>query len=384
MDVAVSLHAVIFGVVASLALLCGLIYLGLRGQSALVWLAAGLACGAVETVVLGIDGGSLAAMAAVTMLIPAAYLCVTQSVRRALGLGLSPRPLWMATAGLTAMSLLLLAGNATPILQTLPFQFAALLALGDAILCLWRLKGRGVVETGLLVALAGMAVLLIVRMPLFPLLFEGTTPVANIAQSDLERALMLVSGLLAPAAVLLIIARIVGNVIRRYRIRSERDDLTDLLNRAAFERVATQAAPAGAAIIVCDIDHFKTVNDRYGHPVGDRVIQGFAEILSRTEGTAGRLGGEEFALLLPGATLDAAASAAEAIRLAFHAWRDPALDDGHALSASFGVAMLQGAEPAQDAIARADDALYRAKREGRNRVSVHAAAAKPARLVAAA
>ena len=384
MDVAVSLHAVIFGVVASLALLCGLIYLGLRGQSALVWLAAGLACGAVETVVLGIDGGSLAAMAAVTMLIPAAYLCVTQSVRRALGLGLSPRPLWMVIVGLMAMSLLLLAGNAAPILQTLPFQFAALLVLVDAILCLWRLKGRGVVETGLLVALAGMAVLLIVRMPLFPLLFEGTTPVANIAQSDLERALMLVSGLLAPAAVLLIIARIVGNVIRRYRIRSERDDLTDLLNRAAFERVATQAAPAGAAIIVCDIDHFKTVNDRYGHPVGDRVIQGFAEILSRTEGTAGRLGGEEFALLLPGATLDAAASAAEAIRLAFHAWRDPALDDGHALSASFGVAMLQGAEPAQDAIARADDALYRAKREGRNRVSVHAAAAKPARLVAAA
>ncbi|MAY29465.1 MAG: GGDEF domain-containing protein [Aurantimonas sp.] len=384
MDVAVSLHAVIFGVVASLALLCGLICLGLRGQSALVWLAVGLACGAVETVVLGIDGGSIAAMAAVTMLIPAAYSCVTQSVRRALGLRLSPRPLWMAIVGLTVMSLLLLAGNAVPILQTLPFQFAALLALGDAILCLWRLKVRGVVETGLLVALAGMAVLLIVRMPLFPLLFEGTTPVANIAQSDLERVLMLVSGLLAPAAVLFIIARIVGNVIRRYRIRSERDDLTDLLNRTAFERVAAQAAPAGAAIIVCDIDHFKTVNDRYGHPVGDRVIQGFAEILSQTEGTAGRLGGEEFALLLPGATLDAAAGAAEAIRLAFHAWRDPALDDGHSLSASFGVAMLQGGEPAQDAIARADDALYRAKREGRNRVAVHAAAAKPARLVAAA
>ncbi|MDX1731761.1 MAG: GGDEF domain-containing protein [Aurantimonas coralicida] len=381
---AVSLHAVIFGVVASLALLCGLICLGLRGQSALVWLAVGLACGAVETVVLGIDGGSIAAMSAVTMLIPAAYSCVTQSVRRALGLRLSPRPLWMAIVGLTVMSLLLLAGNAVPILQTLPFQFAALLALGDAILCLWRLKVRGVVETGLLVALAGMAVLLIVRMPLFPLLFEGTTPVANIAQSDLERELMLVSGLLAPAAVLFIIARIVGNVIRRYRIRSERDDLTDLLNRAAFERVAAQAGLAGAAIIVCDIDHFKAVNDRYGHPVGDRVIQGFAEILSRAEGTAGRLGGEEFALLLPGATLDAAASAAEAIRLAFHAWRDPGLDDGHALSASFGVAMLQGAEPAQDAIARADDALYRAKREGRNRVAVHEAAAKPARLVAAA
>lgn len=229
-----------------------------------------------------------------------------------------------------------------------------------------------------------MAVLLIVRMPLFPLLFEGTTPIANIAQSDLERALMLVSGLLAPAAVLLIIARIVGNVIRRYRIRSERDDLTDLLNRTAFERVAAQAGLAGAAIIVCDIDHFKTVNDRYGHPVGDRVIQGFAEILLRTEGTAGRLGGEEFALLLPGATLDAAAGTAEAIRLAFHAWRDPGLDDGHALSASFGVAMLQRAEPAQDAIARADDALYRAKREGRNRVAVHEATAKPARLVAAA
>lgn len=89
------------------------------------------------------------------------------------------------------------------------------------------------------------------------------------------------------------------------------------------------------------------------------------------------------ALLLPGATLDAASGAAEAIRLAFQAWRDPALDAGHALSTSFGVAMLQDAEPEQDAIARADDALYRAKREGRNRVTVRAAAAKPARLVAA-
>ncbi|MDX1732284.1 MAG: diguanylate cyclase, partial [Aurantimonas coralicida] len=93
--------------------------------------------------------------------------------------------------------------------------------------------------------------------------------------------------------------------------------------------------------------------------------------------TAGRPGSSS-------ATLDAAAATAEAIRLAFHAWRDPALEAGHTLSASFGVAMLQGGEPAQDAIARADDALYRAKREGRNRVAVQAAAAKPARLVAAA
>ena len=111
------------------------------------------------------------------------------------------------------------------------------------------------------------------------------------------------------------------------------DELTGLGNRRAFLANALREANRGAreenlALLVLDIDHFKRINDTHGHGVGDLVLAGVARVLSRCvgeAGTVGRMGGEEFAVLLPGCDLDAAERAAEIIRAAidFGSGRNP-------------------------------------------------------------
>ena len=118
-------------------------------------------------------------------------------------------------------------------------------------------------------------------------------------------------------------------------------------------------------------DHFKSVNDNFGHSEGDRILKDFAELLRemlRTEDVAARWGGEEFIIMLPHTARDAAATLAERIRVAFEKCSDAARPI--TLSASFGVVDLQEEESADTFIRRADAALYRAKHEGRNRVVV--------------
>ncbi len=131
---------------------------------------------------------------------------------------------------------------------------------------------------------------------------------------------------------------------------------------------------AEGAVIICDIDNFKWVNDTFGHGPGDEVIRAFAEMLQarmQEGGFAARFGGEEFVIFLPATPLASAADFANRVRLAFAAVdRKPIGFDGK-ITASFGVA---GANPADhslyEQIARADKALYAAKEAGRNRVMV--------------
>lgn len=155
------------------------------------------------------------------------------------------------------------------------------------------------------------------------------------------------------------------------------DELTKLFNRRYFnERLAASISASRRhehplAITMVDIDHFKAVNDNFGHSEGDQILKDFAELLRerlRTEDVAARWGGEEFIILLPHTTCDAAAALAERIRVAFEQRSDSARPI--TLSASFGVVDLQGEESADTFIRRADAALYRAKHEGRNRVVV--------------
>ena len=126
------------------------------------------------------------------------------------------------------------------------------------------------------------------------------------------------------------------------------------------------------AIILADLDDFKRVNDRFGHPVGDAALQAFARALVdhvRDVDIAARLGGEEFAVLLPETPLSGAA--AVAIRLQRSLARIPLLVRGGrdiTLTASIGVAQQVDGEPAESLLRRADAALYRAKAEGKNRV----------------
>ena len=162
---------------------------------------------------------------------------------------------------------------------------------------------------------------------------------------------------------------------REMALLATTDSLTGLVNRRAFfER--TEAARMLAArlrkpisLMMLDIDHFKALNDRFGHACGDKALCVFADT-SRAElrehDIMARLGGEEFALALPGTDLDGALQAAERLREAVERVILPI--HGYAMTVSIGVVLIDPNEDINTALARADQALYQAKSGGRNRV----------------
>ena len=156
------------------------------------------------------------------------------------------------------------------------------------------------------------------------------------------------------------------------------DGLTGLANRRrceetlADELARVERFGGSLAVVVADLDWFKDINDRHGHPAGDTVIREFAVLLQETVrdvDLAGRWGGEEFFLILPGTDLTGGAQVAERIRVAL-AGRIVLAVDGTQIpvTASFGVAAIPPATTALELFAAADAAMYRAKRAGKNRV----------------
>lgn len=171
------------------------------------------------------------------------------------------------------------------------------------------------------------------------------------------------------------------DTIAAHRDVAERDPMTGMLNRRGFDRMVEESGRAEGAVIICDIDNFKWVNDTFGHGLGDEVIRAFAEMLQvrlPEGGFAARFGGEEFVIFLPVTPLVAAADFANRVRLAFAAIdRKPIGFDGEPIgfdgkiTASFGVAGANAADHSlYEQIARADRALYAAKEAGRNKVMV--------------
>ena len=169
-----------------------------------------------------------------------------------------------------------------------------------------------------------------------------------------------------------------GRQLADLALASRRDPLTALPNRRAFDedlaREAARAARAGTplAVIVLDVDRFKTVNDVHGHAAGDAVLRELAARSARTIRTGdvlARLGGEEFGILLPGADLARAVDAAERLRCALAAAPMQVASEVLAVTASFGCAELAASEAPAALLARADARLYEAKRGGRNRVA---------------
>ena len=157
---------------------------------------------------------------------------------------------------------------------------------------------------------------------------------------------------------------------------SSLDPLTNVANRAEFEKTlrkyvgAHQSTESTCSLIVCDIDFFKMVNDTYGHNVGDQALIAFAQTLQqfvRSRDIVARYGGEEFVILCANCDIEGAAMRAEEIRMSLN--RTPqAMLDGKTMSASFGVAQMRENEDITDFFVRADEALYAAKQNGRNRV----------------
>lgn len=159
-----------------------------------------------------------------------------------------------------------------------------------------------------------------------------------------------------------------------------RDQLTGLLNRRGFGEQSARAYATARridrpiSVIMTDIDHFKAINDEFGHAAGDNALCHFAKILKvtrRADDILARMGGEEFAIVLPGTELDQCIRIAEELcKLLKEA---PMIADGQTvtMTASFGVATLSLNDTClTDAVVRADRALYRSKRAGRNRVDL--------------
>jgi diguanylate cyclase (GGDEF)-like protein len=181
------------------------------------------------------------------------------------------------------------------------------------------------------------------------------------------------------AIALLMLVILVRDIFADVTAKSETDALSGLLNRGGFERHAEAALRDAArmglpvTMVISDLDHFKAVNDTFGHAAGDRVIEAFAGFLrSATSGQqiAGRIGGEEFAVALPGTNLSGARLFAEGARSAFAGLPIDGLPDDRRFTASFGVAELRGGEGISDLMRRADEALYAAKKGGRDCVRV--------------
>jgi diguanylate cyclase (GGDEF)-like protein len=169
------------------------------------------------------------------------------------------------------------------------------------------------------------------------------------------------------------------DLMKVLRSESLTDPLSGLLNRRGFEAKASALlemcarTKLPAALIVADLDRFKALNDRHGHAAGDRVIAEFAARLRTAAGAralAGRLGGEEFAVLLPMADPAAARLFAEAVRTIFSAEPIEGLPREVRVTASFGIAVRSGSESLVELTRRADEALYHVKRDGRDGVRV--------------
>ena len=181
------------------------------------------------------------------------------------------------------------------------------------------------------------------------------------------------------AMAVLFLLRTTSDLMAEATAQSLTDPLTGIGNRRGFfsaaeTALATVDPQEPAALLLCDIDAFKQVNDSYGHATGDLVIQELAKVLSEAvEGTGavlGRLGGEEFVVLLPATPLEPAVTVAEAIR-AGYARRSRAIAPLQGpVTVSIGIAETVGDEEMEAVIERADAALYRAKRKGRDRVEV--------------
>ncbi len=184
--------------------------------------------------------------------------------------------------------------------------------------------------------------------------------------------------LLSTATALSFILFTLIEAMTELQLEADTDELTGLARKGRFESEAkrifaqTKRTPLPVSLIVCDIDNFKQVNDKFGHLAGDKVLVQVSKLIkdsSRSTDIVGRIGGEEFAILLWNADINGARMVAEQLRGTLENHNFGALIDNQSCTASFGVAQLEEGECYKDLFAIADRALYRAKNSGRNRVN---------------
>lgn len=235
---------------------------------------------------------------------------------------------------------------------------------------------RGLLDYAIMILVAIGAMDFLIR-PNLTLMYQSVIPEADYRDSLYYSLIGLVLGVKSVLGAMILMGATIAEWTTSLRESSEKDPLTGLHNRAAFEDAMrttladTQLEQTPVSLVVGDIDHFKQVNDIWGHQAGDRALTSFGALISgmvRGCDIAGRVGGEEFCIAVYNCPNEPAERLAERIRLAFSQLEHDGLNDDIRLTVSFGVATAQPGENYERLFARADAALYEAKSKGRNRV----------------
>lgn len=317
-----------------------------------------------------------------------ASACLIWGVCERAGVQLSLSALFMTYGGaaLALVAAVLLSSDAGPRLVIVNTGYGVMFVIGTVTLL--GSDKREMIDRIIIAALAINAADFLLR-PSLTLLAEGAIPVAEYRQSIYYSVINLVLTVKALGLAMVLIGACFLDLITSVRNRGNFDDMTGLRMRQAFEREVSSRLVIAAredlpvSMVVADIDHFKQVNDLWGHQAGDQAIAAFGKLLGsmiRESDVAGRVGGEEFCIIVWDCQGDAAARLAERIRQAFSLLVHPALGEGICLTASFGVVERAPRESYHSMFSRADAELYRAKNGGRNRVASEGKACGPDRV----
>lgn len=301
-----------------------------------------------------------------------------------------PAP-WRAMAAVLVGGLALRAGIWSAPRDTLiygmAYQLPFTLAAGLAMHSVLSVRPRRALHIGL-AAVFGVIAGHFLAKPFLAAAFGSGETLRDYVNSTYALLSQASSGILLLAAGIVLLLIVAQRAITESQAASETDPLSGLANRRGFDRQA-QAALARAAQVrlpVCavmfDLDHFKRINDGFGHDAGDAVIAAFGALLRTAAPRAsvlGRTGGEEFVMLLEGATDQSARLAAESVRIGMARATPAGLP---LVTLSGGVAELRPGEDLSALLRRADQAAYRAKGEGRDRICVWADRTTAAQQVA--
>lgn len=240
-----------------------------------------------------------------------------------------------------------------------------------------KYRARDKIDLGILLTLLSAAILVLSR-PVLSFFIEGPPKIGVIEDTSFWAVSLKVAGLYCLLVfAILFMLRIAADLLEDLNQQSVTDSLSGLLNRrgifAAAETLALEATSAlPISVLLLDIDHFKRVNDNYGHQTGDKVIRTLADLMRSSapeSAMVGRLGGEEFAIFLPNTGSMAALAFAEALRTSIRLQDHAGIPATHPVTVSIGVTEGTG-EDLELLLHLADIGLYKAKDSGRDQVQM--------------
>jgi diguanylate cyclase (GGDEF)-like protein len=299
------------------------------------------------------------------------------------------RPMALTATLSTTVFLWFLLGQPSIAARILAISIGAGIIALMVVRALWPIDKPYLIDRVLFWVAAFSALNLIIRPIVLLSLGGGFDNYVGFQQSVYWTTVQFSQAMVSIIAAISLMVAVAIDQINELRRQVDDDNLSGLLNRRGFEARAGVALrrcldeDRPVALMIADLDHFKLINDNHGHAVGDAIIAAFGahvRLIGPHEMIAGRIGGEEFALLVPGAGIEAARQLAETVRTGLQAACADRIPAKLCPTASLGIAIGAPGTGLSALMADADQALYEAKRTGRNRVRAFTPA--PVRLAA--